>query len=55
MWHEKRFIFNPNKIQVNCTCCNKAMYLPKSKANKYITKARRSIIYNSMEESPAKK
>ena len=37
MWHEKRFIFNPNKIQVNCTCCGKAMYLPKSKANKYIT------------------
>lgn len=37
MWHEKRFIFNPNKIQVNCTCCNKAMYLPKSKAGKYIT------------------
>lgn len=37
MWHEKRFIFNPNKIQVNCTCCGKAMYLPKSKVGQYLT------------------
>lgn len=37
MWHTKRFEYNPNKTKVNCTCCNKDMYLPKSKVGKYIT------------------
>lgn len=37
MWHTKRFIYHPNKIQVNCTCCNIPMYLPKSKVGKYFT------------------
>lgn len=37
MWHTKRFIYHPNKVQVNCTCCNTPMYLPKSKVGKYVT------------------
>jgi len=37
MWHTKRFQYHPNKTKVNCTCCSKAMYLPKSKVGQYLT------------------
>lgn len=37
MWHTKRFEYHPSKTKVNCTCCGKDMYLPKSKSSKYLT------------------
>jgi len=37
MWHTKRFEYHPSKTKVNCTCCGKDMYLPKSKVGKYLT------------------
>lgn len=37
MWHAKRFIPDPEKIQAECVACGKSMWFPSCKAGKYLT------------------
>lgn len=36
-WHKDRFIESASKIKVDCVICQKSMWLPPSKAGKYVT------------------